>query len=128
MGIFISLLFNLPLQAKMNADVSWLEAIDPFLLKETLQLSVFGYVWITQMALISTLILGTYFAVKREKLSSFKVWSIPILLFTGLLVMKALHSHAYGLQFKGIAVVMDFLHLFARHYGLAVYHQLFFFT
>ena len=79
------------------------------------------------MALISTLILGTYFAVKREKLSSFKVWSIPILLFTGLLVMKALHSHAYGLQFKGIAVVMDFLHLFARHYGLAVYHQLFFF-
>ena len=24
----------------MNADVSWLEAIDPFLLKETLQLSV----------------------------------------------------------------------------------------
>ena len=39
-GIFISLLFNLPLQSKMNADVSWLEAFDPFLLKETLQLSV----------------------------------------------------------------------------------------
>ncbi|WP_141555245.1 copper resistance CopC/CopD family protein [Bacillus sp. AFS033286] len=112
-GIFISLLFNLPLQSKMNADVSWLEAFDPFLLKETLQLSVFGYVWITQMALISMLILVTYFAVKREKLSSFKVWSIPILLFTGLLVMKALNSHAYGLKFKGIAIVMDFLHLFA---------------
>ncbi|EJS67845.1 copper resistance protein [Bacillus cereus] len=112
-GIFISLLFNLPLQAKINADVSWLEAFDPFLLKETLQLSVFGYVWITQMALISLLMIVTYFAVKREKFSSFKVWSIPIVLFIGLLVMKAFNSHAYGLKFKDIAVVMDFLHLFA---------------
>ncbi|MFK4469777.1 copper resistance CopC/CopD family protein [Bacillus sp. RC252] len=112
-GIFISLLFNLPLQAKINADVSWLEAFDPILLKETLQLSVFGYVWITQMALISTFMIVTNFAVKREKLSSFKVWSIPILLFIGLLVMKAFNSHAYGLKFKEIAVVMDFLHLFA---------------
>ncbi|MBJ8050567.1 copper resistance protein CopC [Bacillus cereus] len=112
-GIFISLLFNLPLQAKINADVSWLEAFDPILLKETLQLSVFGYVWITQMALISTLIIVTYFAVKREKLSSFKVWSVPIVLFIGLLVMKAFNSHAYGIRFKDIAVVMDFLHLFA---------------
>ncbi|MGG0150921.1 copper resistance CopC/CopD family protein [Bacillus mycoides] len=112
-GIFISLLFNLPLQAKINADVSWLEAFDPILLKETLQLSVFGYVWITQMALISTLMIVTYFAVKSERLSSFKVWSIPIVLFIGLLVMKAFNSHAYGLKFKEIAVVMDFLHLFA---------------
>ncbi|MGE7872602.1 copper resistance CopC/CopD family protein [Bacillus paramycoides] len=113
LGIFISLLFNLPLQAKINTDVSWLEAFDPLLLKETLQLSVFGYVWITQMALISMLMIVTYFAVKREKLSSFKVWGIPIVLFIGLLVMKALNSHAYGLKFKEIAVVMDFLHLFA---------------
>lgn len=112
-GIFISLLFNLPLQAKINADVSWLEAFDPLLLKETLQLSVFGYVWITQMALISMLMIVTYFAVKSERLSSFKVWSIPIVLFIGLLVMKAFNSHAYGLKFKEIAVVMDFLHLFA---------------
>lgn len=112
-GIFISLLCNLPLQAKINADVSWLEAFDPLLLKETLQLSVFGYVWITQMALISLLIIVTYFAVKREKLSSFKVWSIPIILFIGLLVMKAFNSHAFGLKFKDIAVVMDFLHLLA---------------
>ncbi|MFE6137157.1 copper resistance CopC/CopD family protein [Bacillus sp. NPDC057893] len=112
-GIFISLLFNLPLQAKINADVSWLEAFDPLLLKETLQLSVFGYVWKTQMVLISMLMIVTYFAVKREKLSSFKVWSLPIVLFIGLLVMKAFNSHAYGSKFKDVAVVMDFLHLFA---------------
>ncbi|MEK4810773.1 MULTISPECIES: copper resistance CopC/CopD family protein [Bacillus] len=112
-GIFISLLFNLPLQAKINADVSWLEAFNPLLLKETLQLSVFGYVWITQMVLISSLIIVTYFAMKCGKLSSFKVWSIPIVLFIGILVMKAFNSHAYGLKFKEIAVVMDFLHLFA---------------
>ncbi|MCH4566730.1 copper resistance CopC/CopD family protein [Bacillus sp. ES1-5] len=113
LGILISLLFNLPLQTKINADVSWLEAFDPLLLKETLQLSVFGYVWITQMVLISSLIIVTYFAMKCEKLSSFKVWSIPIVLFIGILVMKAFNSHAFGLKFKEIAVVMDFLHLFA---------------
>ncbi|MEI5917238.1 copper resistance CopC/CopD family protein [Bacillus albus] len=112
-GIFISLLFNLPLQAKINADVSWLEAFDPLLLKETLQLSVFSYVWLIQMALISLLIIVTYFATKCEKLSSFKVWTIPIVLFIGILVMKAFNSHAYGLKFKDIALVMDFLHLFA---------------
>nr|WP_026049231.1 copper resistance protein CopC [Bacillus bingmayongensis] len=112
-GIFISLLFNLPLQAKINADVSWLEAFHPLLLKETLRLSVFGYVWMTQIGLISTLIIVTYFALKREKFSSFKVWTIPILLFIGLLIMKAINSHAYGLKYKEIAVTMDFLHLLA---------------
>ncbi len=60
------------------------------------------------MALISLLIIVTYFAMRREKLSSFKVWSIPIVLFIGILVMKAFNSHAYGLKFKDIAVVMDF--------------------
>lgn len=125
-GIFISLLFNLPLQAKINADVSWLEAFDPILLKETLQLSVFRYVWITQMVLISMLMIVTYFAVKSERLSSFKVWSIPIVLFIGLLVMKAFNSHAYGLKFKEIAVVMDFLHLFAASLWMGGYHRLFF--
>ncbi len=35
------------------------------------------------------------------------------MLFIGILVMKAFNSHAYGLKFKDIAVVMDFLHLFA---------------
>lgn len=60
------------------------------------------------MVLISSLIIVTYFAMRREKLSSFKVWSIPIVLFIGILVMKAFNSHAYGLKFKDIAVVMDF--------------------
>ncbi|MDZ5608061.1 copper resistance protein CopC [Bacillus pseudomycoides] len=112
-GIFMSLLFTLPLQTKINADVSWIETFQPSLLKETLQLSVFGYVWMTQIGLISTLIIVTYFALKREKFSSFKVWTIPILLFIGLLIMKAINSHAYGLKYKEIAVTMDFLHLLA---------------
>ncbi|PFK42044.1 copper resistance protein [Bacillus cereus] len=112
-GIFISLLFSLPLQAKINADVSWIDAFQPALLKETLQLSVFGYVWMIQMMLVIVLSAVTYLALKRGKLSSFKVWTIPILLFAGLLIMKAMNSHAYGLRYKEIAVIMDFLHLLA---------------
>ncbi|MBC6974805.1 copper resistance protein CopC [Bacillus sp. Xin] len=112
-GIFISLLFSLPLQAKVNADVSWVDAFQPALLKETLQLSVFGPVWMIQMTLVILLIAFTYFALKRGKLSSFKAWAIPILLFVGLLIIKAMNSHAYGLKYKVIAVIMDFLHLLA---------------
>ncbi|MED1596138.1 MULTISPECIES: copper resistance protein CopC [Bacillus] len=112
-GIFISLLFSLPLQAKINADVTWIDAFQPSLLKETLQLSVFGYIWTAQMVLVITLIAVTYVALKREKPSSLKVWTIPILFFIGLLIMKAMNSHAYGLKYKEIAVTMDFLHLLA---------------
>lgn len=113
LGIFTSLLFSLPLQAKINADVSWGDAFQPALLKETLQLPVFGYVWKIQMTLTIVLIAATYVALKRGKLSSFKTWIVPILLFVGLLIMKAMNSHAYGLKYKNVAVVMDFLHLFA---------------
>lgn len=88
-------------------------SIQSFTIKRNITAFCFGYVWITQMTLISSLIIVTYFAMKRGKLSSFKVWSIPIVLFIGILVMKACNSHAYGLKFKDIAVVMDFLHLFA---------------
>ncbi len=73
LGIFISLLFNLPLQAKINADVSWLEAFNPLLLKETFTTFLFlVYVWVTQMALISFAYNRLrIFAMRREKLSSF---------------------------------------------------------
>ena len=88
-------------------------SIQSFTIKRNITAFCFGYIWIAQMTLISLLIIVTYFAMRREKLSSFKVWSIPIVLFIGILVMKACNSHAYGLKFKDIAVVMDFLHLFA---------------
>ncbi|MCI0763992.1 copper resistance CopC/CopD family protein [Bacillus sp. TL12] len=113
LGIFTSLLFSLPLQAKINAGVSWGDAFQPALLKETLQLPVFGYVWIIQMTLTIVLIAATYVALKRGKLSSFKTWTVPSLLFVELLIMKAMNNHAYGLKYKEIAVIMDFLHLFA---------------
>ena len=77
------------------------------------------------MVLISSLIIVTYFAMRREKLSSFKVWSIPIVLFIGILVMKAFNSHAYGLKFKDIAVVMDFTFIrdFIMDWWFIVYYS-----
>ena len=101
-------------------------SIQSFTIKRNVTTFCFSYVWVTQMALISLLIIVTYFAMRREKLSSFKVWSIPIVLFIGILVMKAFNSHAYGLKFKDIAVVMDFYIYSQLHYGLVVYRLLFF--
>ncbi len=53
------------------------------------------YMDYSSMTLISSLIIVTYFAMGHEKLSSFQVWDVPIVLFIGLLVMKACNSHAY---------------------------------
>lgn len=64
------------------------------------------------MVFISMFIIVMYFVVKYEKFLSFKVWSILILLFIGLFVMKVFNSYVYGLKFKDIVVVMDFLYLF----------------
>ncbi|MDM5188176.1 copper resistance protein CopC [Bacillus sp. DX4.1] len=113
LGMMISLLLNLPLQAKINADVSWINAFHPSLLKETLKLSIFGYVWMIQIALVIILTIVTYFAIKRGNLSSFKAWTTPSLFLIGLLVTKAINSHSYGLKYREVAVAMDFLHLFA---------------
>ncbi|WP_425388069.1 copper resistance CopC/CopD family protein [Ectobacillus panaciterrae] len=111
LGITVSLLFSLPLQATINADVPWSQAFSPSLLKETLELPAFGHVWIIQMVLVSILALTTYLAIKRGEFSSFKAWGVQIIIILGLLVTKALTGHASGSKYKEIAVFMDFLHL-----------------
>ena len=113
LGISLSLLFNLPLQTKINADVSWSKAFQLSLLRETLELPGFGHIWVIQMILVALLSVATYVAIKRGSFTSWKAWVIPVMLVVGLLITKAFIGHAAASKYKEIAIPMDFLHLFA---------------
>ncbi|MFC3883875.1 copper resistance CopC/CopD family protein [Bacillus songklensis] len=113
LGIAISLLLNLPLQTTINADVTWSQAFKPSLLKETLNHTAFGPIWMVQIMIFSILGFTTYLAMKRGNLSSIKAWGASLVFIMGLLVTKSLTSHAAGSHHEIIPVVMDFLHLLA---------------
>lgn len=113
LAITCSLLWNLPLQAKIYGNVPWSQSFHLSLWKETLSVPTFGYVWITQVILLLLFAVATYLAIKYGSFSSIKAWIVPILIFTGLLVTKTLNGHAMASKYKEIAVFMDFLHLSA---------------
>ncbi|HDR6289200.1 TPA: copper resistance protein CopC [Bacillus cereus] len=112
-SIIISVLLSLPIQAIITTSVTWLEAFRPSILQETLNLPNFGRLWIIQLIFTALLAITTYLSLKREKLSSLKVWTIPICILLGLMVVKSLNSHAASSQYKEIAIVINFLHLLA---------------
>lgn len=112
-SIIISVLLTLPIQAIITADATWPEVFRSSILRETLELPNFGRLWIIQLVFIALLAITTYLSLKREKLSSLKVWAIPICILLGLMVVKSLNSHAASSQYKEIAIVSNFLHLLA---------------
>lgn len=113
LGMFISLLLNLPLQTKIDAGVSWSEAFNVDLLTETLKQTSFGFMWVIQMACIVGLSITTYFASRNKSFYSYKNGALCILFFIALLITKSLTSHAAVSTHKIMAVSMDFLHLLA---------------
>nr|WP_238533086.1 CopD family protein [Bacillus methanolicus] len=120
LGIAISLLINLPLQTSINANVTWSQAFTPSLLKETLNHTAFGLIWIVQMIIFGILVITTYFALKQGSLFSIKVWGASIIFIIGLLVTKSLTSHAAGSHHEIIPVAMDFLHLVAASVWIGI--------
>ncbi|UQD50960.1 copper resistance protein [Bacillus methanolicus] len=120
LGIAISLLLNLPLQTSINADVTWSQAFTPSLLKETLNHTSFGLIWVVQMMIFGILVITTYFAIKRGSLSSMKAWGASLIFIMGLLITKSLTSHASGHQHEIIPVALDFLHLLAASVWIGI--------
>lgn len=112
-GMTISLLLNLPLQTKINADGSWKDAFHFSLLKETLNQTTFGVIWIIQIPILLLLFIFTYLAIKRKQFTTFKNWLVPFILMVGLLITKSLMGHAFASSHKLMAVSMNFLHLLA---------------
>jgi copper transport protein len=102
--LWISILFSLPLQATIEANVSWLDAFHLSLLQEIATKTLFGKVWISEIVLLLLLLL----TVKRNKKI---LWWASFILGSCLFLAKAITSHAVATTDLLVAIEFDFLHL-----------------
>jgi len=110
----LATLLSLPLQITVEADVSWLQALEGALVKKMLFHTAFGVAWMIQCVLLFLLFVVGYAAMfgKRERHS--KRWAIvSFVLGTSILFAKAWTGHAAASSHPLVARVMDFLHLFS---------------
>jgi copper transport protein len=102
--LWISILFSLPLQATIEANVSWSDAFDVSLLQEIATKTLFGKVWISEIILLLLLLL----TVKRNKKF---FWWASFILGSCLFLAKAITSHAVSSTDLLVSIEFDFLHL-----------------
>jgi copper transport protein len=110
----LATLLSLPLQITVEANVSWLQALEGALVKKMLLHTAFGAIWMIQCVLLFLLFVVGYAATfgKRERHS--KRWAtVSFVLGTSILFAKAWTGHAAASSHPFVARVMDFLHLFS---------------
>lgn len=108
--LFGSLLLNLPLQATIEANLSWGQVMKFSLLKEMLLDSFYGKLWICQFIILIILFFTSLKAI-RQMGSTFTFWLISFIFCCGYLLAKSLTSHALATNYPFISIIMDFLHL-----------------
>ncbi len=114
LGMFVSILLNLPLQTSIDAGVSWLKAFNLNLLNVTLNQTSFGTIWFIQMLCIVGLLIAVYIAKRRQGSKMLnKYWIFSVVLFVAILITKSLTSHAGTSKYKILAIPLDILHLLA---------------
>jgi copper transport protein len=102
--LWLSILFSLPLQTTIQANVSWLDTFDLSLLRTMATETLFGKVWMVEMIILIILLI----TIKRNKKS---LWWISFVLGACLFLAKAILSHAVSTKDLLVAIEFDFLHL-----------------
>ncbi|QZD58827.1 copper resistance protein CopC [Bacillus pumilus] len=106
-----ALVFQLPIQTKSAADVSFLGAFQPSLLQETIASTSGGSLWMMLMVSFVLLTIWSIVAMKKGDFTSFRVWLFPLLLFAVLLWLKAQIGHPAATDNKILTTSLDFIHL-----------------
>lgn len=106
-----TLLVQLPIQTKSAANVSFWQALQPSLLQETIASTSGGSLWMMLMASFVLLTIWTIVVIRKGNFTSFKVWLIPLLIFTVLLWLKAQIGHPAATDNKILTTSLDFIHL-----------------
>jgi copper transport protein len=121
----VSIILNLPLQATLVLGSKWSEVLSFAALGQVLGFTVFGKLWLMQIALLFTLVLTTHFLSMADSTKRLISW-ICLFLGMGLLLTKSFSSHAASAVNKTLAISIDFIHLLAASiwigslFGLAV--------
>lgn len=100
-----SILLGLPLEATIEAGVSWQGAFRASILKDVVTQTLFGTMWIIDIVLLFLLL----FTVKRNKHLFF--WWASFILGAFILFTKAITGHANTSKDLLVLIEFDFIHL-----------------
>jgi copper transport protein len=106
----LSVLVNLPLQATIEANVTWNQVFNLSLLRDMLLNSFAGKVWACQVIALVLLSFTTAKIVKRNN-TQILFWQVSFILGCCFLLAKAFTSHAFSADHRFISITLDFLHL-----------------
>ncbi|MDP4083211.1 MAG: copper resistance protein CopC [Bacillota bacterium] len=104
---WISILLGLPLEATIEAGVSWQGALHLSILKDLLSHTLFGTMWFIEVIMLVLLL----FTVKRN--NHLFLWWSSFILGACLLFTKAITGHANTSKDLLVSIEFDFLHLFS---------------
>ncbi|MGW6663682.1 MULTISPECIES: copper resistance protein CopC [Peribacillus] len=110
-GLAFSIFCNLPLKVTLDAGVGWTDAFKVSYIKEVLNATNFGSVWIIEILILLLLFLVIYFMLENTLNKSLPYLSFIII--ACLMICKALTGHTAAVPNQVLAVLMDFLHLFS---------------
>jgi copper transport protein len=110
--LLLSIFLSLPLMATIELTTSWGHVLNIQTIKDMMTNTSFGEIWSIQVVGLLFLALFTFLIVVEKFKDSLYVW-ISFLLGIGLLLAKALTSHAAASTIPLVTVGLDFLHLFA---------------
>ncbi|MDM5356881.1 copper resistance protein CopC [Peribacillus sp. ACCC06369] len=108
-GLAFSIFFSLPLKVTIDAGVGWTDAFNVSYIKEVLNATNFGTIWIVEILMLLLLFLVIYFMLENSLIKSLPF--VTIIIIAGLMVCKALTGHTAAVPNQVLAVLMDFLHL-----------------
>lgn len=108
--LWLSVLLNLPLQATIEANMTWKQVFSVYLLRNMVTNSLFGKVWTYQIILLVLLSVTTTMLVKKNRVQIIFWWT-SLFLTCGFLMAKSFISHAFSADRPYLSITMDFLHL-----------------
>ncbi|MCK1994133.1 hypothetical protein GW626_02110 [Peribacillus muralis] len=108
-GLALSTFCSLPLKVTIDAGVGWTDAFNGTYIREVLNGTNFGTIWVIQLLMLILLFMALYFMLENPLRKSLPVLSF--LLTTLLMVGKALTGHTAAVPNHVLAVLMDFLHI-----------------
>lgn len=106
--LFLSIIVSLPLMASIELTTSWKQVLNIETLKDMITNSAYGKTWLIQVGGLILLLIFTYLLHVKSK--SLLYW-ISFIIGVGLILTKALTSHAASTTNVLLTVGMDFLHL-----------------
>lgn len=108
-GLAFSIFCSLPLRVTIDAGVGWSDAFNVSYIKEVLNATNFGTIWIMEILILLLLFLVIYFMLENSLNKSLPF--ISFIIIASLMICKAFTGHTAAVPNQALAVLMDFLHL-----------------